>query len=83
MTRIKIACAALAVPFFLASCVTDRTEESSEKMATMEASAEEMEEELDPNDPDVLVCPVTGVMSKKSDATGDGAHHDGDGDMEF
>lgn len=80
MTRIKIACAALAVPFLMASCVTDRSQESAETMNTMEASADEMAEELDPNDPDVLVCPVTGQMQRKSDAMGDSTHGD---DMEF
>lgn len=78
MTRIKIACAALAVPFLLGSCVTDRAETTSETMATMEASADEMEEELDPNDPDVLQCPVTGALQRRA-PLGDGAdeHHGG------
>ena len=82
MTRTKFACAALAVPFLLAACVTDRTEESSESLATMEASTQEMAEEmgaeLDPNDPDVLVCPATGQMVRKSASGGEGGHHSGD-----
>ena len=78
MTRIKIACAALAVPFLMASCVTDRSHESADSMNTIEvstdqvteASTDEVIEELDPNDPDVMVCPVTGQMQRKSDASG-------------
>ncbi|QDV08893.1 hypothetical protein Poly30_44480 [Planctomycetes bacterium Poly30] len=73
MTRIKIALAALAVPFLMASCVTDRSQESAE---TMEVSTDEVVEELDPNDPDVMQCPVTGALQRRSDT--DGSTH-GDG----
>lgn len=76
MTRIKIACAALAVPFLMASCVTDRSQESAETLDTMSVSTDEVTEELDPNDPDVMVCPVTGQMQRKSDAGG-ATHGDG------
>jgi hypothetical protein len=83
MTRIKTACAALVIPFFLASCVTDRTQESAESMATMEASTEEMTEELDPNDPNVMVCPVTGQMQRIDDADAGEGPHRGDADVDF
>lgn len=78
MTRIKIALAALAVPFLLGSCVTDRTDTTSETIVTGEASTDEVEEELDPNDPNVLQCPVTGAL-QRIDPTGEGVdeHHGG------
>ena len=76
MTRIKIAIAALAVPFLMASCVTDRSQESAE---TMEVSTDEVVDELDPNDPDVMQCPVTGALKRKSDAGG--STHGGGADM--
>ena len=81
MTRIKIACAALAVPFLLGSCVTDRAETTSEPLATMEASADELEEVLDPNDPDVLQCPVTGALQRRSDVDAGAEEHHGGTDF--
>lgn len=82
MSRIQFAAAALSVPFFLASCVTDRSQESTESLETMEASADELEEELDPNDPDVMVCPVTGAMERRKPAGEESeSHHGGDLDL--
>lgn len=78
MTRIKIVYAAFAIPFLLGSCVTDRAETTSESLTTIEASTDEIEEELDPNDPDVLQCPVTGALQRRAPLE-DGAdeHHGG------
>lgn len=41
------------------------------------ADAAPAEEELDPNDPNVMVCPVTGIMQRVDDPDSAG-HHGGD-----
>lgn len=43
------------------------------------AATEEVQEELDPNDPNVLVCPVTGAMQRLEPGD-DGYHETGDRD---
>ena len=72
---------ALAVPFVLSACVTGE-KDTAEPIETGEAATEETapEEELDPNDPNVLVCPVTGIMQRIDDDAG--GHHSDTG-MEF
>lgn len=58
----------LALP--LVACTSPET--TSEPVDAM-VSAEETEEELDPNDPNVLVCPVTGAMQRLE--PGDEGYH--------
>jgi len=56
---------------FLASCKSTNAD-TAEPMDAM-VSTEEVEETLDPNDPNVMVCPVTGAMERiDPDAKGAG-----------
>ncbi|MEM6674317.1 MAG: hypothetical protein AAF726_15840 [Planctomycetota bacterium] len=81
MLRIKIA-AALALPLAVACTTPEQASEPVEPQAAATPTTEgsETAEVLDPNDPDVLVCPITGAMQRKSDADGDVHGEDGHGD---
>ena len=74
MTRLSIAVAASLLPF-LAACASDG--DHVQEPVSAEVSGE-AEEELDPNDPNVLMCPVTGVMQRiDEDADGHGSEMEG------
>jgi len=64
MNRSKTLLAALALPLFVACTSPETTEEPVN--VQVEADAQE----LDPNDPNVEQCPVTGALQLKSDADG-------------
>lgn len=68
---------------FLVGCESTRGVQTSDT-AEMQASTEEVEVALDPNDPNVMVCPVTGAMelidNDESGGHGDMDEH-GEGDM--
>ena len=61
----------LLVPL-LAACASNDSA-TPEPIAPAQAEASVGTQELDPNDPNVEVCPVTGAMQLKSDA-GSGPH---------
>lgn len=62
----------------LVACNTP--EQGAERLdADASVATDELEEELDPNDPNVLVCPVTGAMQRLEPGD-DGYHATGDRD---
>ena len=67
---------ALALP--LVAC--HGPEKGAERLdSDASVATEEVQEELDPNDPNVLVCPVTGAMQRLEPGD-DGYHETGDRD---
>lgn len=72
MTRNILIVSILAAPF-LGSCKSTSAD-SPEPIDAM-VSTDEVEETLDPNDPNVMVCPVTGAMERiDADGAGDSPH---------
>ncbi len=61
MTRNILIVSILVAPF-LGSCKSTNSD-PAEPLDAM-VSTEEVEETLDPNDPNVMVCPVTGAMER-------------------
>ncbi len=78
----SLAALVLIAPAFLTSCASDRGGVDVDRVgdASVDAAAEEVEE-LDPNDPNVMVCPVTGVMQRIDDETE--GHHGGESDRDY
>lgn len=74
MTRLQLLLVAAALPFFTA-CTSDGDTAAEPVAAAVEG---ESGEELDPNDPNVLVCPVTGVMQRIDDEDGEAGHGEAD-----
>ena len=72
MTRSKTLLALLALPLVTACTNPEKADEP------VQAQVDGDVQELDPNDPNVMQCPVTGALQLKSDA--DGSTH---GDMEM
>lgn len=61
----------------LAACTSP--EKTTADPADAMVSTDETEEQLDPNDPNVMVCPVTGAMQRIQPGE-DGYHETGDRD---
>lgn len=61
----RLSLALLALPL-AAACASNETSTTESLASDTKASVETPE--LDPNDPNVEVCPVTGAMQLKSDA---------------